>query len=212
MVTMTAMSFVHLPIVRAKDLQSSTPRLVLDYTWDFTNLAGRLIEISEASAAGALSFMATIVAERQRYGEPTIWVAASASIFYPPDFALCGIDLAGLPVAWVTDKRGCLYVLDMLLRSGTFGLVIADLGADYQFDDASLGRLLKLAERHQTAVFFLTHKPNDEPSLGSMISLRAAVSRSETAPFTSEIQVLRDKRGGRHVVERRVADGPIGMS
>lgn len=78
--------------VRVRDDAGSRDR------WSFENLAGRTVEIRRATTAPALTAASRIVVEAQRLGQPCVWIAAEPSIFYPPDFAAAGVDLAALPV------------------------------------------------------------------------------------------------------------------
>ncbi len=204
---MTGRPFAHIPVVRANDLPLAGRSDAPSGIWELDNLAGRLAELSEEGFSGAVTFVAGIIAEAQRRREPVAWIAASSSIFYPPDFARLRLDLAGIAVV----RAGSLQAAEWLLRSGAFGLVIIDVGSSAQVPDSSLGRLLKLAERDRCAVIFLTRKRPDQPSLGSMISLRGSVTRSGGDPFASEIVVVKDKHRSPGSRQRSIYHGPPGM-
>jgi len=152
-----------------------------------------------------------IVAEAQSRREQAVWIAGSASIFFPPDAALAGIDLACLPVVWAPGLRKSLLSAEILLRSGSFGLIVVDIGEDCRVQDSALGRLVKLAEIHAAALIFLTMKSNGEQSIGSMISLRAVVGQSGRCYFESEIEVTKDKRDKPAGMRRTKYYGPPGM-
>ena len=78
---------------------------------------------------------------------------------------------------------------------------------------AALSRLLGLAQKHATAVVFLTDKPSKAPSLGSLISLRGQTRRRRTGPdeFNCELQVLKDKRRSPGWIHTEVCGGPAGL-
>jgi hypothetical protein len=91
------------------------------------------------------------------------------------------------------------------------GLVIVDLGRHGNVSDASLGRLLRLADCNQSAVVFLTRKRRNDPSLGSMISLRGCITRSGAGPFVIDIHTAKNKRSDSSSSQRRQYNGPSGM-
>ena len=100
-----------------------------------------------------------------------------------------------------------------LARSGAFGLIVVDLGRGTSLTIPIQSRLLGLAQKHQTAILFLTEKSRDAPSLGSLISLRAQAGRRKIGfdRFTCELTVTKDKRhapGWRH---EEICRGPSGL-
>ncbi len=175
------------------------------------NLMGILAEVSEETPSGAVSFVAEIILEAQTRNEPVAWVAGTESIFFPPDLVQRGIDLSAVAVVRVSGETDSLTSAEWLVRSAAMGLVIVDLGANRSLEDASLGRLLKLAERNLCAVLFLTRKRSNEPSLSSRISLRGCIARSGTGPFVVEIHTVKDKRSSLSALQRRQYHGPSGM-
>ena len=177
--------------------------------WTLASLGGLLSELSEEVPCGATSFAVELIVEAQARGEPVAWIAGRGSIFYPPDFAECGVDLDGLAVVWAQGAARSALATDQLLRSGAFGLIIVDLGTEWRVGDAALGRLTRLAALHDSAVVFLTVKLRDEPSIGSMISLRGAVASGSR--LESVIRTVKDKRGTTDAVIRRDYDAPPGM-
>ena len=88
---------------------------------------------------------------------------------------------------------------EILLRSGAFHLVVADLGKHQSVSVARLAQLGALARKHEACVLFLTEKQDFEQSLGPLISMHARTSRKRTAhdDFSYWIHVLRDKHHGR---------------
>jgi hypothetical protein len=175
---------------------------------DPSRTLGRVVEVSEAGAHGALSAVCGLVLQVQQKGEPAAWVEAGPTIFFPPDLAFRGLDLGALTVILAPGTRAALGVADGLLRSGAFGLVVLD-GVTGPVDEAWLGRLARLAEDHRTTVLFLTRKTPEEPSLGSLVSLRGAVAPGPGG--TTEVRVLKDKCSGPPTRERYSFHGPSGL-
>jgi len=160
--------------------------------WKYASLIGQLSELSEEIPSGAIGFVAELIAEAQRQGEPAAWVAGRDSIFYPPDLAECGVDLDGVTVVWAKGATRAMIAADQLLRSGAFGFLTVDLGREWRVSDAALGKLRRLAEMHEAAVVFLTEKKAQEQSIGSMISLRGIVA---AGPHGAVIHTTRNKHG-----------------
>lgn len=167
---------------------------------------GRVAELSEAGYWGALSLAALLIAQTQTRGEQTAWLEAGGSGFFPPDLAARGIDLESVIVVKVRTANAVLQAADWLLRSGAFGLVVID-GFEERVADTELGRLGRLAEDADTALVFLTHKREDEPSLGTQVSMRAAVKSSAGDVHVS---TLKDRRGAHSEVSWRL-HGPLGL-
>ena len=164
-----------------------------------------------AADSAALSAAISLVRDAQLHGDPAAWITARAATFHPPDAAAAGVDLAALVVVRARDARAAGRAADVLLRSGAYGLVVLDLGTDAAMPTPLQGRLVQLALKHDAAVLCLTEKTADEPSLGSLVSLRAQVQRRRTADgFVCTLQVLKDKRRGpgwRWQERRRGPDG-----
>jgi recombination protein RecA len=97
--------------------------------WCLAELAGRLVELCGWRAGGTYSAALALVVDAQRSGESAVWVGPRARTFYPPDAEAAGVDLAALPVVRVPDGRALPFVVDVLARSGAFGLVLVDLGS-----------------------------------------------------------------------------------
>ncbi len=146
-----------------------------------------------------------LIARAQTRGEQTAWLAAYDSLFFPPDLAARGIDLAAVTVV-TAPSEGMLLAADWLLRSNAFGLIVAD-GPAARITDAELGRLGRLAEESGTAMIFLTLKDDNAPSLGTQVAVRVALHRR---PEGSEAVTLKDKRGMRSRT-RWSFDGPMGL-
>jgi len=198
------------------------PEEGLSRRWHYKALVGRLVELTGSGASAALTFAMDVVLQAQCEGELVAWVTASSEgSFFPPDAARMGVDLEALPVVRTSGSKAAAMAADRLLRSGAFGLVVMDLGERAELTLAMQGRLVKLAQLHGAALVALTSTKRTRPrgqeggqtSLGSMVSLRAEVSRQRrgSGHFVAELVVLKDKRSGpswRHALE---CHGPAGL-
>jgi recombination protein RecA len=166
--------------------------------WGVDGLSGRMAELSSDGECASVSAAVSLLLEAQRRGEPTAWIAVGRSTFYPPDAVRSGVDLSCLPVVRVDDSRAAARTADKLLRSGAFAVVVVDLGRDHHIRVPVQSRLAGLAKKHRSVLLFLTKKKRDEPSIGSLVSLRGVTRVKKTAfdRFTWEIRVTKDKRHG----------------
>jgi hypothetical protein len=172
--------------------------------WCFEQLVGRLVQLEGAGDSAALTLAFTVVLEAQQVGEPAAWITArpsapdEASGFYPPDAHDNGVDLAALPVVRVPGITAAFSAADLLLRSGGFGLIVADLGVPPAVPSTALARLAGLARRHHTAMVFLTQPVPSRGSLGSLISVHARARRRRVGPdrFDCGVVALKDKHRG----------------
>jgi recombination protein RecA len=184
--------------------------------WGLDALRGRLSELSARGATATLTVAIELVIEAQRAAEPVAWVTLGNATFYPPDAADSGVDLAALAVVRVLDTTAAARAAERLLRSGGFGLIVLDLGGGRAIDVpiAHQGRLITLAQAHDTAVVCITEKPSEAPSLGSLVSLRAEALRLH-APDQGEyhvtLRVLKDKRRGPGWSRTMKLRGPPGL-
>ena len=180
--------------------------------WTLDEVAGRLVEISGSSASAALTIAFSLIHEAQQRGEPVGWVTSWENIFYPPDAARGGIDLAALVVIRLARVESIARAGEKLLRSGGFGLVVLDLGA-VDIPMPLQTRLTGLAHRHNTALICLTAKEPRTFSLGSLVSLRAHAEkrRAENNRFACTLRVLKDKRRGPTWHYEELYTGPAGL-
>lgn len=187
--------------------------------WTRGNLSGRLTEISGVGASAPLTAAMGLVLQTQREGEPVAWVTTPLHGFYPPDASDYGIDLDSLAVVRVPTSRNAARAAERLVRSGAFGLIVLDLGTNAFVPTALQGRLVSLAQKHDTAIVCLTEKPAETASLGSMVSLRAEVLREAAgvdpedgrAMFRCKVHVIKDKRRGPSWSHDEVVRGPAGL-
>jgi len=188
------------------------PLPVGEPAWTRSELAGRLCELSSGADGAVLSAAISVVLDAQRHGDPVAWVTARAATFYPPDAAVCGVDLAALVVVRAMGVRAAGRAADVLLRSGAYGLVVLDLGTSASLPTPLQGRFVQLALKHDTAVVCLTEKEADTPSLGSLVSLRGQVRRQRTdTGYTCRIRTLKDKRRGPGWVVTEARHGVSGL-
>lgn len=176
-------------------------------------LEGAIAELSASGASATATFAMRAVREAQRRGEPVAWVTIRGRCFYPPDAFAHGVDPAALAVVRVPSEKDIGKAADTLVRSGAFGLVVLDLGANPFLDTPRLTRLLGLARKHRTAIVCLTIKADSAPSLGSLVAVRASVRRTRIEPgvFECALCTLKDRRHppGRRHAER--VHGPAGL-
>ena len=165
--------------------------------WTLSQIAGRFVEVCGSKATATLTLTLGLVLDAQQHGEPVGWATSTESLFYPPDVAQFGIDLAALVIVRVPKRDVVARAGEKLLRSGGFGLVVLDLGnADISMPLQS--RLTALAHHHHAGLVCITEKDQNTFSLGSLVSLRAQAERNRMAPneFACTLRVLKDKRRG----------------
>jgi recombination protein RecA len=181
--------------------------------WTRASLAGRIVELSGAGASAPLTFAVALVLDAQRRGEIAAWVTARESSFFPPDVAANGVDLAALPVVRVPAAADVPRAGERLLRSGSFDLVVFDLGADARVPLPLVSRLAGLAERHDAAAVLIVEKSAGAASVSSLVSLRAEARRTRGAGgvFVCELAALRDKRRPSGWTVREERRGPDGL-
>jgi recombination protein RecA len=166
---------------------------------------GQLLELS-GHAPGKLSTVVRLIARAQAEGEPVAWVGArDAAGFYPPDFALAGIDLASLVVVRMPVEPGSHALLrasEVLLRSGAFGLVVLDFPGEVTLPRGELSwqsRLSGLVRKHDARMVLLTGSAHDAPSLGPLIGLRVAPEAVQPTAHPGRVlltpRVLKSKLG-----------------
>ena len=193
--------------------QRSASDQVRTNQWTFDALRGVLTELSSQGGQGQLSLAFSLVLNAQRQKETVAWVTDSHSSFFPPDVAAAGIDLQALAVIRLPGVRNQLKGADRLVRSGGFGLVVLDLGADPRVPAALVARLAGLAKKHDTVVLCLTEKRRDTSSLGARVSVRGEAHRTShhDGLYTCRINVFRDRRHGQGWVHEEVLRGPPGL-
>ncbi len=181
--------------------------------WTAAALGGCLAELAGTGAAPSLTLAMGLVREAQREDEPVVWITRTASTFFPPDAAEGGVDLAGLPVIRLDGLRPRLRAADQLARSGAFGLLVVDLGDCLDLPLAVQTRLAEQALAHGTLILCLTEKTERQPSLGSLVAVRAQARCIRHGPdrYACQVQALKDKRRGPGWTDREWCRGPDGL-
>lgn len=183
------------PISTADPASESAP-------WGLPALRGRLVELSARGASAVVTAAFELVREAQRAEEPVAWVMFASGTFYPPDVADGGIDLAALVIVRVDSVRAALRAAERLVRSGGFGLVVIDLEdlaeGEARVPMAKQGHLVTLARAHDAAIVCLTDKPEQAPSLGSLVSLHATALRvyAPDGALAVTVRARKDKQRG----------------
>ena len=182
-------------------------------SWTSAALGGCLAELSGAGASPSLTLAFSLVHQVQQQGEPAAWITRAESTFFPPDAAQSGVDLAALPVIRLAGLRQRLRAADQLARSGAFGLLVIDLGGCLDLPLAVQTRLAGQALAHSTLILCLTMKTDRQPSLGSLVSVRAHARRIRHGDgrFMCQVHVLKDKRRGPGWSDEVWCRGPDGV-
>lgn len=177
------------------------------------DLAGRLTEISGYGSTCALTLACSLILDAQMEGETVAWITTRDRSFYPPDLEEAGVDLAALAVVRCPDGRSMARAADRLARSGAFGLLILDLGDTGHVPSSLQTRLAGLARAHDMALVLLTEKPEDSPSVGSLVSLRLKTERLNEPHglFLARAQAIKDKRYGPGWGREISCHGPPGL-
>jgi hypothetical protein len=179
----------------------------------------RLIELSAQTAAGRFSLAVEWLLAAQRGGDPAAWIQPAGGRLYPPDLLRNGVDLASLLVVQVPPREarlGALRAAEIVLRSGSFAVVVIDLLDGVPPHDAAWqGRLLRLMRRHRTTVLVLTHKAAAHDSIGPMCGLRLQPRRQRgTAAddgFWIDTTTLKNKASQGWLPAPALCRGPPGL-
>ncbi len=177
--------------------------------------AARLSEIRGGQGRTTLAALEILAAQTR--GEPVAWIQPRASTsLYPPDLAAMGIDLDTLVVVNVPPKAlEVLAASEVLLRSGGFGLVVADLtGSGSTIATRATSRLARLARQHSARLLLLTEEGVGE--VGPLVSLRVRPALERQGDdFRLHVEIERDKTteaGGSAAPGRVMVRGPVGAS
>jgi len=222
------------PLVRLGAADAAVPAPTERPDWTRAELSGRLCELSTMGASSTLTAAFHLVLDAQLDGEPVAWITTTRHTFFPPDVSAGGVDLEALIIVRAPGVPAAGRAADRLLRSGAFGLVVLDLGSSGNPNNPNSsgsprnshntgrgavlpiplqGRLVQLARAHETAVLCLTEKHPDQPSIGSLVSLRGQPRRRRLGPdrFTCGVTIIKDKRHGPGWQCNEVYRGPDGL-
>lgn len=193
--------------------QSGEPATETPAGWRLETFAGRFTEISGASASASLTLVFQLLLEGQQQGEPVAWITRRKSTFFPPDAVDSGIDIAAVAVIRCPDIIATARSAEHLLRSGAFGIIVLDLGADVHLMQHAQSRLAGQARKHHTALICLTEKEIAVPSLGSLVSLRIHTARmlQNGHQLMCRADALKDKRHGPGWYHTENCHGPDGL-
>ncbi len=182
-------------------------------TWSVATLRGRLCELVSHGRTPLLSAAMRLLHQAQCEAQPVAWIAAGVAPFYPPDMAASGIDLSALPVIRTTDLRRGLRVVDTLLRSGAFGLVVLDFGNNGPVPMPAQTRLLGLVRKYDCALLFLSRSESRQHRQGTLVSLRGEghIETDQEGCFRLHLDFDRDKRFGPGWSHEEVFRGPHGL-
>ncbi len=225
------MSFSAIDVVPASRLgradanaAASVQSAQLAQGWSVRRISGGLTELF--GSQGSLSLAAELVRHAHERRESVAWISAHPDIFYPPDAADNGIDLAALPVIFARSGQEAFRSAEILLRSGAFGLIVIDLGDKNNVPPAYQGRVVRLAQHYPSAVLCLTAPRISGGSgtvrtipsatgatLGSMVSLRLEPRRTEISAqhVSYDLHATKDKRHGPGWTHRAVYRSLAGL-
>ncbi len=161
---------------------------------------GRLTELSGAAGSARTSLALEAVRAAQADGEPVAWIQTAGGLLYPPDASTCGVDLHALVVVHLPAERGeagIFRAAEILLRSGAFGLVVADLRGAVRATTGMQSRLASLAREHGSRVLLITERTAAAESLGPLVGLRVEPARTPLGGgrFAVDPVVLKCKQG-----------------
>ena len=202
----------NLPLKRASDLESAHDSQDIIET-----LAGRLIELESDAAGGALTATSILIRKVQEKQQDAVWISATKTLFFPPDFASNGLDLDRLPIVRTTSATSAAHAADHLLRSEAFRLLVLDLADHTDISLAQQGRIVQLAGKKNAIVLFLTDRNTrrraEGGSFGSLVSLHGVASHTqkESDRFRLSVRVTKDKRNGPGWMWQEVCHGPVGL-
>ena len=181
--------------------------------WTAGALGGCLAELSGGRDAPLLTVAFGLVHQVQQQGEPAAWISSNENTFFPPDGADGGVDLSALPVIRLASLQRRLTAIEQLVSSGAFGLVVADLEECVDLPLAVQTRLAEQALAQNTLVLCLTVKTAQQPSLGSLVAIRAHARRMQERDgrFNCQVHALKDKRYGPDWVDEEWCCGPTGV-
>jgi len=184
--------------------------------WGLSACMGRLVEISGTRGSARLTAACGLIADAQREGEHVAWISLRGSIWFAPDLADSGIDLDALIVVRLARLRDAARAADELVRSKAFGLLVIDASTAGRGDVLPLAgftRLAGLVHAHDTALVFLTRAADSQPSLASLIALRAEARHASRGDghFETCVRVLKDKRRGPGALRMEICRGPAGV-
>lgn len=180
--------------------------------WSLEVIAGRFIALEPSdSGTAVLSLMAGLIREAQMQAGLVAWITEPRRLFFPPDFAAAGVDLAALPVVRAPELAQAARAADILLRSGSFALLVLD-GDGQALPLALQTRLAGLAQQHHTALVCL-RSPGEAASRGSLVSLRCMTYKRRVGHdcFSVGFRAAKDKQQPPGWTHQELRHGPYGL-
>ena len=181
--------------------------------WSLSTAGGRFTALDPTPESGmaTLSLVARLLREAQEQEGLAAWIAGPGRLFFPPDLAASGVDLAALPVVRAPDAPKAARIADTLLRSGSFAVLILDVDGQ-AFPLALQTRLVGLAQQHHTALVTL-RQPGERASRGSLVSLRGATQQHRVGHdcFACGLRAVKDKRQTPGWTHEELRHGPDGL-
>lgn len=168
---------------------------------DWSQLSGRISEISSRGGVGLVSVGLALAYEAQRQGHWPVWVSMGPLPFVE-DVEASGIDLRAWVGVRVSTPAQALRAAEHALRSGCCGTVCVDLGGEDSTPTPMMGRLMRFAQQQGHVCVFLTRRSLESPSISPLVGCRLGVElRAQGAwlgqePAHLSVRTLRDKRGG----------------
>lgn len=166
---------------------------ILEYGWNLDSLRGRFVEISGASSTAALTASAKIIFQAQQRKALAAWIGMRSTTFFPPDLAASGIDMSSLPVVHVPNVQRACWTADILLRSGSFALIVMDIDNLRTLSFSVQTRFIGLTQEHSTALLVITRKRHKGTASGSLVSLRGISEKYRVDHNRFVWQVFADK-------------------
>ncbi len=180
--------------------------------------SGRLVEISGQNSASRMSLAVSFVAHIQKLG-PVAWIQPEHGGLFPPDLSQAGVLLDSLVVVQVPrrpDRYDLIRAAELLLRSGSFELVVVDLTEGVPRGSAARwqSRLQGLVRQHRSRCCLLSQNDSQDPSLGPLIGVRIVPERMQRADGSFQMfpRVIKDKVGLEHPHLAIESQAPPGLS
>lgn len=196
--------------VEEGELSATLPPSKAGEMLSFAQLKGRLCEFSSVGVQGVGSVAARYVWEAQQAGWWPVWISR-AGVPLAEDLQACGIDLRALPVVRTQTVAQALRAAERVMRSEVCGTVVIDVGYTSYVPAPMMGRLLKLAQRTDTACLVLSNRKHPaHNSCSPLVSLRMNVHQERiqdteimghlSSHMAVHAEVVRDKKNGRRGV------------
>lgn len=154
---------------------------------------GQVVELSGAASSGKATLAFSACLRALDAGRACAWIG-SPERFCPLAALESGADLERLLVVHAEGGLAQLRAAQTILACpGAVAVLVVDAPPGFRPKSAQLVKLQRLAERSGTALVFVSERVGEEPSLGSIVSLRLHLSRPRFGALRA--RVLRHKGG-----------------